>query len=175
MQFFSLACWELAGALDAQARIARRAYNISRPPERSVNFRRLDFKKALAAHEAKSLYTLMAGGDFEALATLVYTLRNTIHGAGAKDLVKSESEGMTGYTQVSEKDGNALWQAAEVLGGPEKWGLIWSSYTLLKPPNTETQQVEEYLVEPYTFSSVLVQESYKAIDKVAELTDIRTG
>ena len=76
------------------------------------------------------------------------------------------------YGIAGSEDGKSIWQAAGLLGGQEKWGLTWRSYSLIKVPKTEPEQVEEYLVEPYTFSKMLVHESFRMIDEVAKLTNI---
>lgn len=164
----------LAGALDAQARIAHRAYHIIKPEERRASFRSRAFKNALVQHGAEQLYDLVSSREFEALTTLIYQLRNTIHGAGAKDLVERQS-GTTvdaGFAHLSEEVGKKLCSAAGVLGSPEGWGLRQRSISLLKPPNTEIEHVEEYLAEPFTYSISLLKESFKMIDKVATLTDV---
>ena len=163
-----------SGVLDSQARIAHRAYQINKPQERWSSFNNPDFKRALKRSGARGLYDLVTSKEFEALATLTYRLRNTIHGAGLEESLRHDSNhwGDAGYVHLSQDDGKAIWDAVRPPRTKEEWGLVWESYSLLRPPHTEAEQVEQYLVEPYTYSVSLVQETLKIIDNIAAATDV---
>lgn len=153
----------LAGAFDAQARVARRAYGIGRPNERNISFRRPvrkpEFLDSLRDNGAANLYKLVSEQYFQDIMTLFYELRHTIHGAGLQVSAhcagtRPEESFITVLPEYSAK----LWQAAERCGSPEKWGLM--------------RIHEEVLLDPYTYAVNLVNECLTQIDLVADATDV---
>jgi len=149
----------LTGALDAEARVARRAYSVI-IKERYASFRNPKYLQALE-HSAPQLYRLMSGERSRDVMTLLYTLRNTIHGPGLPPVAYS-----TGITEPEESRASVptpyqddLWRAAERRGSAERWGLTrWSD--------------DRMFFEPYTYSLVLVDECFSMIDAVATATDV---
>jgi hypothetical protein len=148
----------LAGALDAQARVARRAYNIVRPNERNTSFRRQEFVNALANNGAVDLNNLVSGQHFIDIMTLLHELRNTIHGAGLPTLaVRAGVDPQESYVTVLPNYANTLWDAAERCGGVERWGL---------------RRLHGVRLEPYSFVTTLATECFGFINSIAAVTNI---
>lgn len=151
----------LAGAFDAQARIAYRSYDIKRPNEWSASFYGDsrgggEFIKALGRTEENKLYALVREEYFQCVMTLLYTLRNTIHGASLPSLAfRANSDTEESLIQV---DSPSFSRAVERLGSLDSWGI---------------KHLHSFLVlEPYAFVSTLVMESLKLIDAIANATDV---
>lgn len=148
----------LAGALDAQARVAHRAYVITKPPEYRAAFRNQDFRDALLSKGADDLHGLVTGDAFLDLMDLVYGLRNTIHGAGLTTLAyRDVSSPERSFIRVSPNDRSKIETAAGQRDSLDYWGLI---------PG------RELYLEPYTFATALVNECLDTMDKVAATTDV---
>lgn len=148
----------LSGALDAQARVACRAYGIKHFNERSTSFRRDKFLSALRDRGAIDLYNLGSGEKFKALMTLLYELRNTIHGAGLPTLAYQEGgKPVTSFVTVLPEYSDKLWEAAERCWSPEKWGLT---------------RINGVQLEPYTYAVNLVGECFSQINAIAAATDV---
>lgn len=148
----------LAGAFDAQARVARRAYRINQPNERNTSFRRTEFLDALRDKGANDLCNLISGQYYKDLMTLLYELRNTIHGAGLPTLAyQAVAEPEESFVTVLPEYSDQLWQAAERCGSPENWGLI---------------RLHEVQFEPYTYAISLVNECLSQIDAIAAATEV---
>jgi hypothetical protein len=81
MYHFDYLALLLAGALDAQARVARRVYGIDRPDEVNTGFQRKGFLEALKRSPAIGLYNVVCGEYFCDLMTLLREIRNSIHGS----------------------------------------------------------------------------------------------
>jgi hypothetical protein len=149
----------LVGSLDAQARVAWRAYGITSPGERSVNFWKAQFLKALSTRpDAQQLHTLVTGDDFLAFKTLLVGLRNTIHGAGLRGLAyQTADRPQASLFSVPPSDAEEIRLAAVRLGGLERWGL------------TEVLGLQ---FEPYAYATSLVDEGLRAIDAIALATAV---
>jgi hypothetical protein len=150
----------LAGAFDAEARIARRTYGISSPKERYASFRNPEYQQALQGSGAQHLCELVFGKHFQDVMTLLYTMRNTIHGSGLLPV----GYGTVGQPQESRITVPAryqedLWNATERHGSTERWGI-----TRLPSGNM--------FVEPYTYSVILVDECFSMINAIAAATDV---
>jgi hypothetical protein len=149
----------LAGALDAQARVARRAYRIKRPKERKTNFRNQEFLSALKNKGAKQLYDIISGQCFKDLMTLLYELRNTIHHSAMSTFISEAPKNPQGsFVRVLPEHQGLFWQAAERYSSPERWGLI--------------QLRDDIRLDPYTYAVSLVSECFNYIDAIACATDI---
>lgn len=149
----------LAGALDAQSRVAHRAYRINRPKERYTGFRKNDFIKALGDNEAKELYDIISSQSFEDLMTLLYELRNTIHSAAMKSFVSGRKNRLEySFIKVLPEHKELLWHTAERYSSPKKWGLI--------------KIHDDIRMEPYIYAVTLVSECFKFIDAIASATEI---
>jgi len=159
MYHFDYLTLVLAGALDAQARVAHRAYHVSKPDERSATFRWDKFRKALGGSGARELCNLFDDEGFENLLTLLYELRNTIHGAALKAIAyQGVREAERTFASIPQPVGQELLEAAEQLGGAEYWGL--------------TQGFQAIWLEPYSYATALVRNCLDIIDAVAAATDV---
>jgi len=158
MYHFDYLTLVLAGAFDAQARVAHRAYSVKKPKERQAYFRRKDFRKALKRYGAQELHNLVSDQNCQDVLTPLYELRNTIHGSSLLTLAyQSGIEPETSFVEVPPVYGDVLWEAAERCGSPERWGLT-REHTLL--------------LEPYTYSITLVEERFGLIDAIAAATNV---
>ncbi|MBI4266065.1 MAG: hypothetical protein HY657_16950 [Acidobacteria bacterium] len=158
----------LAGALDAEARIARTLYGITEGP-RTVNFRHEKFMKRLKEAGAEELCHLMVEPRVKALLTLLFEVRNTIHEASLASHGYSTSGRGPGLIELQDDGfGNALWHAAESAGGAEAWGLKRQSYQ----KGVGGPVVEPVRIVPYAYAVSLVRECVDLVDRVAAATDI---
>jgi len=149
----------LAGAFDAQARVARRAYGIEQPIERYTSFRRPEFLKALQDKGADNLYNFVSGEKHKDLMILLHELRNTIHGAGLTTLAYvGEGKPQASFISVLPENSFKVWEAAERYSSSEKWGLT---------------RKNDLQLEPYTYAANLVSECLKHINEIASATDIK--
>lgn len=147
----------LLGAFDAQARVARRAYEVD-TPERHSGFQYPDFRKLLKRSGATELCELVSGQYFTHLMILLRAFRNTIHGAALPTIgYHQTSQSQASFVKVLPQYRDKVWRAAKQCGSVEKWGLV---------------KDHELLFEPYTFSVTLVDECLKHVDAIAELTDV---
>lgn len=157
MYHFDYLTLVLAGAIDAQARVAHRVYHLPLE-ERYASFRHEGFRNSLK-EKAAELYELASGGRFQDLLTLLYEPRNTIHGAILQTLgYKEASKPQHSFVSVPQPTSCRLWKAAEKLGGAEAWGL--------------TSRSKGVWLEPYSYASALVRETLHIIDAVAAATDV---
>jgi hypothetical protein len=91
--------------------------------------------------------------------TLLFELRNTIHGAsllpgGFHDVSQPESS----VIQVPPELGNILREAAQRNSSIERWGFVTRN---------------PVLIEPLTYSTALVEESFKFLELIASATDVQ--
>lgn len=149
----------LAGAIDAQARVAHRAYKITASPERVANFRRQDFQTELNSAGATKLVQFVTSPLFINASTLLSRLRNTIHGASMPTLAYNEGgEPQKSFIQVTSEHRDELWAAAEGLGSAARWGLRKSH--------------DRVLLEPCSYATALVAEIFKCVNEIADATDL---
>lgn len=148
----------LTGALDAQAKVAHRAYMINEINERNVNFRKKEYKKALRDAGAHDLHQLTTDSYFQNVMTILYEIRNTIHGTGFPTFAQGGSNhSEKSFVTVLPDYKNKLLDAANRCGGSEKWGF------------TKSYRVH---LEPYTFAITLLNECLSLINKIADTTDV---
>jgi len=159
MYHFDYLTLVLAGAIDAQARIAHRAYKIA-GNERYASFRDKKFRKALEKNGAQELVQIVDDMHFDNFSTLLYEPRNTIHGAAMQTIASvQDSEPESSFVMIPDPVAQKLLASAEQLGGAGAWGLAPG------PPLG-------ILLEPYTYSVALVREGLATIDKIASATDV---
>ena len=150
----------LAGAFDSLARIAHRAYKIEKPEEWHCYFHKGNYQKALEKKNAAQLIEILKSSRFKNLSTLLYELRNTIHGASLQTLAYSENaEPQKSYLEANPKQSEKIWAATDSFDSPVAWGL--------------RQSHKRVLIEPYSFASKLLLESLKYINSLAEATDLK--
>jgi hypothetical protein len=158
MYHFDYLTLVLAGAIDAQARVAHRAYAMTKPKESWASFGSKDFQKELKKCGALTLHSMATQQHFKDVLTLLYVPRNTIHGASLPTLAyRSGAEPEASFVHVPPQYSQPLWDAAARIGSPENWGLTCDF---------------EVLLEPYTYSVALVDESFKLIDGIANATHV---
>jgi hypothetical protein len=161
MYHFDYLTLVLAGAIDAQTRIAHRAYKIA-GNERYASFRDKDkkFRRALEKNGAQELIQIIDATHFNNFLTLLYEPRNTIHGAAMQTTAYLQnSEPESSFVMIPEPIAQKLLASAEQLGGAGAWGLAPC------PPLG-------ILLEPYTYSVALVREGLATIDRIASATDV---
>lgn len=166
----------LSGALDAQALIAYRAYNVVAQPapkvrERDATFRNEGFQRALDAVGAKALHALVTGQRYKDVSLLVSTPRNTIHKAqltmfAFEDRSQGAPEPQQSLVSVPHGEWAKIWDAAERRGGAGRWGL--------RPITHHIGPIQTIpgAFEPYAFTIALVEECFYLIDAVADATDV---
>lgn len=158
MYHFDYLTLVLAGALDAQACVARRAYNIHRD-ERHASFRDKNFRKCLKQSGAIELQEIVNDQYYRDVTTLLYEPRNTIHRTAFTTLAyKLAGEPEVSFVSVPEPIASKLWNATERLGSAERWGL--------------SKGLSGVLLEPYSYATALVCESFKLTDAIAAATDV---
>lgn len=148
----------LAGALDAQAQVAKRAYALPKRFDRSASFRHRDFVGAIGNSGALKLHRLCTEQRTKDLLTVLFEIRNTIHSANlptfARQRSGSSQESLVHIpTQVQEK----IHTAAERLRPLRHWGL---------------QSDNPAFIEPYSFATSLVDACLQLVNDVAESTEI---
>lgn len=149
----------LSGALDAEAKIAHRACAITKSPERLASFRRPAFTDEIRSAGHPILADFIASPRFVNVSALVSRIRNTIHGAGMPTVgYHGGGDPQKSFVEVTLEHRDAIWSAAEALGGPDRWGL-WRSHGRL------------YL-EPCSYGTVLLSDVLQCIDSIAERTNL---
>jgi len=124
----------LTNVFDAQGRVVPRKYGIDRPAEE---------------HRA-----------FSDLMTLLKKIRNSIHGALWPTITyEKAAENEESFVKVPITHQNDLWEAAQRLGSPDRWGLLRFSDSIL-------------LLEPYTYAVNLVDECFRQIDAISASMDV---
>lgn len=159
MYHFDYLTLVLAGALDAQARVANSAYNVSFKGSR-VSFRNKGFKKALHTKRAVELYDFITSQRFNDVSTLLYELRNTIHEAALKTTAYQEiGKQQHSFIMVPPGIDRPILDASERLGSADRWGLSREPFGTL--------------LEPYSYTTALVEESLNVIDCISAATDVK--
>lgn len=143
----------LAGAVDAQGRMAHAIFTIKKPGERNAAFHNDAFINGLRASGATHLLTVIESERFCATRELLWSLRNTIHGAGLTELgVEIGGQARGSVLRVHGGDAKTAIKSVKTLGGPKAFGLS----TLL---GTE--------LEPYQCAVGLVEVGFEAINNIA--------
>ena len=149
----------LSGALDAQARVAYRTYQIVVPAsERNANFRDIGFVTEIGKIDP-NLASFLNGDYYRDISKIVSKMRNTIHGAGLiptayQDGIAPEKS----FVQVPDTDAQVIWDICEKYGSAANWGL-------LKLPGM-------ILFEPYAFSQRLIKHTFEIVNTIATLTQV---
>jgi hypothetical protein len=148
----------LVGAFDAEARLARLAYDIKKPSVIDSSFRRKAFKNALTTANATELQNVVTSTEADALLNLIYLLRNTIHGESLTSFAyASGGRPHESYIAIQPEAEARFGDAIEKLGGPDQWGV--------------TRRHDTHL-EPYSFAVRLVDKGLKLLNQIAEATDV---
>jgi len=158
MYHFDYLTLVLAGALDAQARIARRAYHVE-GEERYASFRDKKFRQTLERKGALELMNVINDPQFDSYLLLLYRLRNTIHGPAMKAIAyQSSGDPEITLVEVPKNIQPVLWANAEQCGTPEEWGL--------------KREFPGMMLEPYSYATNLVKFGLSTLDKIAAATDV---
>jgi hypothetical protein len=161
MYHFDYLALLLAGALDAQARVARRVYGINQPDEVNTGFHRKNFLEALKRSSAIDLYNAVCDEHFCNLTTLLREIRNSIHGSVWPTIAQeSDTNPQESFIKVPPPYQDKIWQAALRISSADKWGLI------------PLGDVSMLLLEPYSYAVSLVAECFRQIDQIARLTEV---
>jgi len=158
MYHFDYLTLVLTGAFDAQARITNNIYQLGCKGI-SIAFQRKGFVDALASKDAKELHNFISSQRFKDTMTLLNNLRNTIHAANLETIgyhVSPHPE--QSRIKVPVDIEKAVWEAAERLGSANRWGLSKEPWWTL--------------LEPYSYSIALIEESFSAINSIASATDV---
>jgi len=162
----------LVGALDAQARIAHRVYRIKEPPIRRVNFRggaASRFLQALKTAGATELYGLLTDSRVQAVMTLLFEVRNTIHSASLGSNGFHTTGRGPGWIEVDEGDlATKLWDSATTAGGAEAWGLEKLRLTF----GSDGPLEQPIRLEPFRYATQLVRECINLVDRIAAATNV---
>jgi hypothetical protein len=146
----------LSGSFDAAAKVAWHVYKIDpkKVKERDVSFRKKDFIEALKENGAEDLVKLLATKKFKDITTLLYELRNTIHGA-ANPVVRILGKGhfIVPFEQYKKK----LFDAAQACGPVERWGM-------------EPKDGSNFV--PYIYAKTLVWECFDLLNEIVSVTDV---
>jgi hypothetical protein len=111
---------------------------------------------------------LVVGDEFRNVRSLIHELRNTIHSAGLTHThsVSRSGEPTKSLVQVPQNEVTKICDAAKKCGGLNRWGLEERTVEV-------NGQLETYtLLEPYTYSTTLVDDSFTLIDAIAAATDV---
>lgn len=148
----------LAGALDAQAQVAKRAYGLPKQFDRSSSFRHRDFVDALGKSGASKLHILFAEQRTQDLLTLLFEVRNTIHSANLPTIACQRSGGyQESFVHVPPQIQERIRTAAERLNSLTHWGL---------------QSDDPAFIEPYSFATSLVDACLQLVNDVAASTEV---
>lgn len=148
----------LSGAFDAEARLARICYNIQKPKEFQTSFRKSQFRDALIDNNATDIHEVVSTPEGGALLSLLFELRNTIHGENLNSLaVASGGRPHESYVAIRPDSEKSFWDAIEKLGGPDQWGV--------------TKKYATHL-EPYSFAVRLVDMAFRLLNSIAAATDV---
>jgi len=158
----------LVGALDAEARIAHAVYGLPGVAG-NINFRRHKFLSHLRSHGAAELCDLLSDSRTQALFTLLFEVRNTIHSASLASHGFHTTGKGPGWLEIGPGAlAAALWDAAAVTGGPALWGLE----KLRFQKGVDGPVVEPIRLSPYAYAVRLVRDTLTLIDRIAAMTDI---
>lgn len=146
----------LVGALDAQARIAHRVYQLT-SQERRASFIDGGFRVQLESAGADGLSAEVSSDRFCAFREVLWSLRGTIHGAANWPLGVHEPGGLQRSLCRIGSRANEIWTAACLLGAPADLGI---------------ERLIDVEFEPYTCACALTNEALKYVDKIALETDV---
>jgi hypothetical protein len=150
----------LSGALDAQARVAYRAYKINtleanqKSKEYSAAFHKDKYKDKIM-HFDPILAAFLKNIYFTDISFIITYMRNTIHGASLTTVSYDNKES---YAQIPESDTEKIWSITEKYGSAVAWGLF-------KSPSMT-------FFEPYAFSQQLIGHTFKIVNMIASLTKV---
>lgn len=151
----------VTGAMDAQLRLACRAYGMDPSDERYVGYRSKGLKKAqkfLRSSGGTGVDAWLSSSRVRALVTLAYEPRNTIHGVR---LIPIEllSPGTKQFLIQIPAEFEGMLEAAEQLGSKRDWGLAETSSG-------------RWAMEPFSFATTLVRHTFDALNQLASETDV---
>jgi hypothetical protein len=154
----------LTGAIDAQARVANRAYKVARN-ERTISFYELKrdkkFQQQLEAKGAVKLSEFIAQDRIQRLLCILYETRNVIHGAAMHPIsYRDGASGISTLVQLPDAITDCVQESVQSLGGIQEWGL------------KENGNARLQLVEPFSFATTLVVQILNTIDTIAQVTEV---
>ncbi len=156
----------LRGALDAQARIAHRAYAVA-GSEREAGFQRRRWLEKLS-RVAAPLHDVLTMPHSAHLLTLLGSLRNTIHGAALPGPAVCSTDPVSTIEMERHAEATALRNACTALGSLAEWGFATERYA----DAATGERRERFSLEPYALAEALVRECLILIDAIAAATDV---
>ena len=152
----------LSGALDAEARIARRVYGIGNVRLRQTNFRNHGFRQCLKRAGALRLTDLLEDVRFQGFQRFLGALRNSVHSIGLRGFgLERPGEPESSFLQVFEDD-KAMLEALSALGPPSDMG-VQRQFGI---------KGYEVAIEPYTCAVRLCELGFKYVGQIAEATEV---
>jgi hypothetical protein len=145
----------LSGVLDAQARVAYRAYVGPDSDKSTVSFRNSGFVDKLDP----SFVAFLKSSYFEDISNIISKMRNTIHGAGLTTFAYNKANSQKSFVQIPDIDAQKIWNTTESYDSAIKWGLQKF------PDNT-------IAFEPYAFSQQLIDRTLDIVNTIASLTQV---
>ncbi|TLS78285.1 hypothetical protein FE236_00555 [Mariprofundus erugo] len=167
--YFSLLA---SGVLDALARITHDVYQLG-GSKNSAGFnldRRVKFSKDLQS-KAPALHSVVSASENAALINLIHSLRNTIHGAGHTTQREASTTSNT-HVILSSEVGNEIWKYGQSIGCNDFVGLTRRHCESYSINGIDQGSKTEFIVEPYNFSTFVLERAFKLVNAIAENTDI---
>lgn len=149
----------LSGALDAQARVAYRAYQLAAPKkEHDASFRREEFLKEISKAD-KGLSNFLCSDYFKDISNIISKMRNTIHGAGLTTIAyQNGMDSEKSFVKTPDTDAQVIWDISEKYNSALKWGVI--------------KLGDMILFEPYAFSQEILNHTIEIVNNIASLTQV---
>ena len=110
--------------------------------------------KRLCLSGGKSVAEVVSSPKAKAVLTLLYSLRNTIHGA---EFPTTEVMGEGHFITIPKAEVASILMAAHSCGPPDRWGL---------------REDRELRLDPFEYTNTLVDECLQLINEIAEATDV---
>lgn len=148
----------LLGAIDAQLRVVRCAYNLSISP-RNVSFKSKQFLEQLRTAGATAICDLLEGGVHHHFLLALAVIRNKIHADALGDMAySSPASGEVGLLTLGGGDRGLVLERFQELGNPATMGVFPFD--------------QRILIEPFKCASFLVRKALKVVGAIADATDL---
>jgi hypothetical protein len=190
MYYFDYIPLLLAGAFDTQSHVTYRLYShlMNGVEEYSAGFQnKIDKTTQLPTRKqplvnklqnpvSQKLYRFVTQDRFQAIATMLYQLRNTIHGAVLSG-AHSQSFGNPNmefkimiHKHKNETIFRVMYNSLQILGGFERYGVVYQQYDEVLESGEKIPR-EQMSVMPYKFTTILIEDCIDLINGIADATD----
>lgn len=149
----------ISGAIDAQARVANRTYEIySTEKERNASFRNKEYTTKLEK-SAPRLANFISSEYFQDISLLISKMRNSIHGAGLLPIAyKKEFESEVSLIRIPDSDRQTVLDICSKYTSPTEWGLIiWP---------------DAIFTNPFLFTENILEHTFNIINNIADATEV---